>query len=69
MKQRDMIVEMYADVKHIKKTLDGNGGEGLVKKANRHEKKINQLEAIIKFVGFLLGGGVLFAVVAYIRGG
>ena len=61
--QKDLLRDIYADVQHIKKLMDGNGGEGLLEKSNRHEKKLNQLDIVVKIVSVALGSGWLFVVV------
>ena len=62
-----MITEMYADIKHMKIVIAGNGNEGLVKQTNRHDKIITETRAQIKLVKWFVGGGFFITIASWIK--
>ena len=65
-KEKELLNNISSDVKFIKKTLEGNGHEGLIRCVDRHEKQFNMMEGRNKFIYMAIGGGWLFTVIIYL---
>jgi len=58
--------EMHKDVKYIKKALDGNGEEGIIKKVNENTDHRKSQESKAGLVRFVFGSGWGIAVLMII---
>ncbi len=51
------ISEMHQDIKQIRKLLEGNGVEGLIKTVNKNTEYRIASETTTKLIKFAVGGG------------
>lgn len=51
------VMDIQADVKYMRKLLEGNGHEGLCKRVDRHEDNFNQMKGRDDFIKLAIGGG------------
>ena len=56
-KQSERIAEMHTDIKWIKKELEGNGKEGLIKEVNTNTKHRIESETKGKMLNYAVGSG------------
>ena len=66
----DAVIGMKKDISYIRKVLDGNGQDGLLKKVASHDKFMTETKAIVGAMIFLLTtcGGAIFWLVSKIIG-
>lgn len=60
----DSILTIKEDIRHIRKSLEGNGKEGLINKTERMDAYIVGLKAQFAMSKFVFGGGLFFSVIA-----
>ena len=59
------LAEMYTDIKWIKKSLEGNGGPGLIEQTKTNTDFRNQIKGImtgLTILGGTIGAGIMWLI-------
>lgn len=56
-KDQELLREMYSDIKHIKKVLEGNGSVGLISKVENNCIQLNSIKTIGRIIVLATGSG------------